>query len=103
MAASSADVAIVSDSIVGLIGFLDLGKRISLCIAINFAWAIPWNLVAVLGASGAWVDVRIAPEWAGLGEIGSVVPVFLMSWAVAWGYGGSGGSGGGGSGSGGAV
>ena len=66
MAASSANVAIVSDSIVGLIGFLDLSKRISLCIAINFAWAILWNLVAVLGASGAWVDVRIAPECAGL-------------------------------------
>lgn len=86
MAASSADVSIISDSIVGLVGFLDLSQRVSLCIHINFAWAILWNLVAILGASGAWVSVRIAPEWAGLGEIGSVLPVFLVSWAVGWGY-----------------
>ena len=86
MAASSADVAIISDSIVALVGFLDLSERVGLCIRINFAWAIVWNLVAIMGASGAWVDVRIAPEWAGLGEMGSVLPVFLVSWAVGWGY-----------------
>jgi heavy metal translocating P-type ATPase len=86
MAASSADVSIISDSIQGLIAFLQLSDRVVWCVRINFAWAILWNLVAILGASGAWVKVRIAPEWAGLGEIGSVLPVFLVSWAVSWGY-----------------
>ncbi|KAA8893083.1 E1-E2 ATPase-domain-containing protein [Sphaerosporella brunnea] len=86
MAASSADVSIISDSIYGLIGFLELSNRVAWCIRINFAWAIVWNVVAILGASGAWVKVRIAPEWAGLGEIGSVLPVFVVSWAVGWGY-----------------
>jgi P-type E1-E2 ATPase len=79
MATNSADVAIVSDSIVGLVGFLDLSKRVSQCIHINFAWAILWNVAAILGVSGVWINVRIAPEWAGLGEIGSVLPVFLVS------------------------
>jgi heavy metal translocating P-type ATPase len=86
MAASSADVSIISDSIQGLIAFLELSDRVVWCVRINFAWAILWNLVAILGASGAWVKVRIAPEWAGLGEIGSVLPVFVVSWAVGWGY-----------------
>jgi cation transport ATPase len=86
MAANSADVVIVSDSIIGLLGFLNLCQRISLCVRLNFAWALLWNLFAILGASGAWVNVRIAPEYAGLGEIGSVLPVFIISWAVGWGY-----------------
>lgn len=53
---------------------------------LNFAWAIIWNLFAILGASGAWGKARISPEWAGLGEVGSVAPVFVVSVAVGWGY-----------------
>lgn len=86
MAASSADVSIISDSIVGLVSFLELSRRVSVCIAINFTWAILWNIVAILGASGGWGKIRISPEWAGLGEIASVCPVFIVSWAVGWGY-----------------
>ncbi|KAI5805052.1 E1-E2 ATPase-domain-containing protein [Geopyxis carbonaria] len=86
MATNSADVAIISDSIVGLIGFLELSRRIHMCIILNFAWAVGWNVFAILGASGAWVNVRIAPQWAGLGEVGSVLPVFLISALVGWGY-----------------
>lgn len=86
MASNSADVAIISDSIVALISFLDLAKRVVWCIRMNFVWAIVWNLIAILGTSGAWKNVRIPPQYAGLGEIGSVLPVFIISLAVGLGY-----------------
>ncbi|KAH9050898.1 heavy metal translocatin [Lactarius deliciosus] len=49
---------------------------------INFAWACVYNLFAVLLAAGAFVDVRIAPEYAGLGEVVSVVPVVFVAWSM---------------------
>lgn len=49
---------------------------------INFAWAFLYNLLAVLGAAGALVRVHIAPEYAGLGEMVSVVPVVLVAWSM---------------------
>ena len=48
----------------------------------NFAWACVYNLVAVLLAAGAFVKVRIAPEYAGLGEVVSVVPVVFVAWSM---------------------
>ncbi|EJD46950.1 heavy metal translocatin [Auricularia subglabra TFB-10046 SS5] len=49
---------------------------------INFVWAFLYNLLAVLGAAGALVRVRIAPEYAGLGEMVSVVPVVVVAWSM---------------------
>ena len=48
----------------------------------NFAWSCVYNLFAVLLASGAFVKVRIAPEYAGLGEVVSVVPVVFVAWSM---------------------
>ena len=48
----------------------------------NFAWACVYNLFAVLLAAGAFVKVRIAPEYAGLGEVVSVVPVVFVAWSM---------------------
>ncbi|PHH58603.1 hypothetical protein CDD82_2840 [Ophiocordyceps australis] len=44
-------------------------------IVFNFVWAAAYNVVALLFASGALVSVRIAPAYAGLGEMLSVLPV----------------------------
>ncbi|KAI0255596.1 heavy metal translocatin [Lactifluus subvellereus] len=51
-------------------------------VCLNFAWAFVYNLFAVLLAAGAFLKVRIAPEYAGLGEIVSVVPVVLVAWSM---------------------
>ncbi len=50
---------------------------------INCVWACVcvYTFFAVLPAAGAFVDVRIAPEYAGFGEIVSVVPVLLVAWS----------------------
>lgn len=79
VAVSAADVAILSTSLTSVVNFLDLSKRVRICIWISFAWAVLWNFFAVLAAGGAFVVVRIAPEWAGLGELGSVLPVVIIA------------------------
>ncbi|PNY24098.1 P-type cation-transporting ATPase [Tolypocladium capitatum] len=45
----------------------------------NFAWSAAYNVLAILLASGAFVDVRIPPAYAGLGEIVSVLPVIVAA------------------------
>ncbi|KAH8152360.1 uncharacterized protein LAJ45_03787 [Morchella importuna] len=57
VAISAADVAILSTSLTSVISFLDL----------------------MIAAGGGFVAVRISPEWAGLGELGSVLPVVIIA------------------------
>ncbi|KAG8406454.1 hypothetical protein J3458_021286 [Metarhizium acridum] len=45
----------------------------------NFAWSAVYNVLAILLASGAFVNIRIPPAYAGLGEIVSVVPVIVAA------------------------
>lgn len=47
--------------------------------AFNFVWSGVYNVLAVTMASGAWVNFRIPPAYAGLGEMVSVVPVILAA------------------------
>lgn len=86
LAANSADIAILKDSLEGIIGFLKLCRRVRVCVYANFGWAVVWNFVAILGACGALVKFRITPEWAGLGELVSVTPIFLISACVGLGF-----------------
>lgn len=51
-------------------------------IALNFVWAFVYNAVAVLFATGAFVDVRLPPQYAGLGEMVSVLPVVVVAWSM---------------------
>lgn len=46
---------------------------------VGIAWCIIYFFFAILLASGATVNFRIPPQFAGLGEIVSVVPVILTS------------------------
>ncbi|KJZ77671.1 hypothetical protein HIM_02848 [Hirsutella minnesotensis 3608] len=48
-------------------------------IVFNFVWSATYNLLALLLASGALVNVRIPPAYAGLGELVSVLPVVLAA------------------------
>ncbi|KAH0605615.1 uncharacterized protein H6S33_004837 [Morchella sextelata] len=57
VAISAADVAILSTSLTSVVSFLDL----------------------MIAAGGGFVAVRISPEWAGLGELGSVLPVVIIA------------------------
>ena len=88
MAGEAADVVLVREGVEGVAGVLRLARRAQVCVAVNFCWAVCWNVFAVLAASGAVVKFRIEPEWAGAGEVGSVLPVFVVSLMVGVGWGG---------------
>ncbi|UNI22330.1 hypothetical protein JDV02_008228 [Purpureocillium takamizusanense] len=47
--------------------------------AFNFGWSATYNMLAILLASGALVNARIPPAYAGLGEIVSVLPVIFAA------------------------
>jgi Cu2+-exporting ATPase len=50
----------------------------------NFCWAFVYNTFAVLLAAGAFVNARIPPRYAGLGELVSVLPVILVALQLRW-------------------
>lgn len=43
-----------------------------------------YNLFAILLAAGAFVRARIPPEYAGLGELVSVLPVIAVGVGMKW-------------------
>ncbi|KZV93124.1 heavy metal translocatin [Exidia glandulosa HHB12029] len=83
VAASAASVLLLNPSLCAeLDAILTLSLGASRRIYINFAWSFVYNLLAVLAAAGAFVKIRIAPEYAGLGEIVSVLPVVIIAWSI---------------------
>lgn len=48
-------------------------------VVLNFAWSFVYNLLAILLAAGAFVNARTPLQYAGLGEIISVLPAILIA------------------------
>ncbi|EKG19812.1 Cof protein [Macrophomina phaseolina MS6] len=83
VAASAADAVLTADSLQGLLVLLNISKSAFTRICMNFGWSFVYNVFAILLAAGAFPgDVRIPPEFAGLGEVVSVVPVVLIAWQL---------------------
>ncbi|KII85370.1 hypothetical protein PLICRDRAFT_178451 [Plicaturopsis crispa FD-325 SS-3] len=90
IAVSAADVVVVDAGGDG--DGVDLARSVRVVLAVsrgaghrivlNFVWSFVYNLGAVLLAAGAFVDVRVPPEYAALGEMVSVVPVVLVAWSM---------------------
>jgi cation transport ATPase len=53
-------------------------------VAFNFGWSFVYNVFAVLLGAGAFVTARIPPEYAGLGELVSVLPVIVAAVLLRW-------------------
>ncbi|KAF7790250.1 hypothetical protein EIP86_001202 [Pleurotus ostreatoroseus] len=83
-ASSAADAVLIRPSLTGIIALMDLSTAVNRRIVLNFAWSAVYNLVAVLFAAGAFVNARISPAYAGLGEIVSVLPVVLIAMQLKW-------------------
>ncbi|KAI0630753.1 heavy metal translocatin [Trametes polyzona] len=83
-ASAAADVVLTHPTLAGLVALLELSDAVHRRIALNFAWAAAYNLVAILFAAGAFVDVRVPPAYAGLGELVSVLPVVLVAVQLKW-------------------
>lgn len=84
VAQNAADVVLVRPNLGGILVLLDLSKAAFHRISFNFAWSFVYNLFAILLAGGAFVNARIPPQYAGLGEIVSVLPVILIALQLRW-------------------
>ncbi|KAI1767738.1 heavy metal translocatin [Hypoxylon sp. FL1150] len=90
VARSAADVVLVRPSLAGLVVMMDVSRAAVRRVAFNFGWSAVYNLFAVLLAAGAFVtagksgSARIPPEFAGLGELVSVLPVVLVAVSLRW-------------------
>ncbi|EMD37412.1 hypothetical protein CERSUDRAFT_83183 [Gelatoporia subvermispora B] len=83
-ASTAADAVLLNPSLSGILTLLQLSDAVSRRIMVNFVWCAVYNLGAALFATGALVDVRIAPAFAGLGEVVSVLPVVLVAIQMRW-------------------
>jgi P-type E1-E2 ATPase len=84
VAQAAADVVLMRPHLGGILVLLDLSKAAFHRILFNFAWSFVYNLFAILLAAGAFVNARIPPQYAGLGEIVSVLPVILIALQLRW-------------------
>ncbi|CAE7070896.1 unnamed protein product, partial [Rhizoctonia solani] len=79
VASSAAQVVLLSSLHTGLLELFSLARAARRRVWINFAWAGVYNAVAILLACGVLGRARIPPQWAGLGELVSVLPVVSLS------------------------
>ncbi|KAM0325166.1 hypothetical protein ACHAQA_007705 [Verticillium albo-atrum] len=84
VAKSAADVVLMRPSLGGIITAMVVSKKSIHRIAFNFGWSFVYNTFAVLLGSGAFVRARIPPEFAGLGELVSVLPVIAAAVMLRW-------------------
>jgi heavy metal translocating P-type ATPase len=84
IAQSAADIILVRPSLSGVLTIINVSKKAMRRVAFNFGWSFVYNLFAVLLGAGAFVHARIPPEFAGLGELVSVLPVVLAAVLLKW-------------------
>lgn len=84
VAQSAADVVLMRPSLAGILTMMDASQKSVNRIKFNFAWSFVYNTFAILLAAGAFVNARIPPEFAGLGELVSVLPVIAAALLLRW-------------------
>ena len=84
VAQSAADVVLMRPSLAGIPTMINASRKSVNRIRFNFAWSFVYNTFAVLLAAGAFVNARIPPEFAGLGELVSVLPVIFAAVLLRW-------------------
>ncbi|KAL1801493.1 hypothetical protein ACET3X_001835 [Alternaria dauci] len=88
IAKSAADVVLMTTRLHDVLLLFDISFAAYRRIVLNFSWSALYNVVAILLAAGAFVkvgeQVRIKPQWAGLGELVSVLPVVLIAFQMRW-------------------
>ena len=84
VAQSAADVVLMRPNLSGILTMINTSKVAMRRIRFNFGWSFVYNLFAILLAAGIFVNARIPPAFAGLGEIVSVLPVILAAVLLRW-------------------
>ncbi|KAI1751492.1 E1-E2 ATPase-domain-containing protein [Xylaria castorea] len=75
---SAADIVLLS-GLSGIPFLIDVSHAAFARITFNFVWSAIYNVFAILLAGGAFVRVRIAPAYAGAGELVSILPIIITS------------------------
>ncbi|KAH6670797.1 E1-E2 ATPase-domain-containing protein [Halenospora varia] len=84
IAQSAADAVLMRPSLRGILILIDLSKAFHRRVVFNFTWSFIYNIFAILLAAGAFPHARIPPQYAGLGEIVSVLPVIAVAMQLKW-------------------
>ncbi|EPE08084.1 copper-translocating p-type atpase [Ophiostoma piceae UAMH 11346] len=89
VAQSAADVVLLRPDLNGLLVARAVSRKAVHRIVFNFGWSFVYNLFAILLATGVFEavstrNVRIPPEYAGLGELVSVLPVVVAATLLRW-------------------
>ncbi|KAJ6027987.1 hypothetical protein N7540_003563 [Penicillium herquei] len=84
VAQSAADVVLMRPSLTGIPVMMNASRAAVNRIKFNFTWSVIYNTFAILLAAGAFVNARIPPEFAGLGELVSVLPVIAAAVLLRW-------------------
>ncbi|KAK8906368.1 hypothetical protein QC760_004961 [Botrytis cinerea] len=84
IAQNAADAVLIRPALSGVIVLIDLSKTFYRRVVFNFTWSFVYNTFAILLAAGAFPNARIPPQYAGLGEIVSVLPVIAIGVQLRW-------------------
>jgi Cd2+-exporting ATPase len=84
IAQGAADAVLIRPALRGVLTLMDLSRAFYRRVVFNFTWAFVYNLLAILLAAGAFPRARIPPQFAGLGEIVSVLPVIAIAVQLRW-------------------
>ncbi|KAF1965194.1 copper-translocating P-t [Bimuria novae-zelandiae CBS 107.79] len=84
VAKSAADVVLMRPSLAGILVAIAISRKSFHRIMFNFGWGFVYNVFAILLAAGVFVHARIPPEYAGLGELVSVLPVIAAGVLLKW-------------------
>ncbi|KAF7343855.1 Heavy metal translocatin [Mycena sanguinolenta] len=83
VAVAAAGALVASESMKrGVLAALDVAKDAQQHMVVALGWCVLYNAAALLFAGGVFVRVRIEPQWAGLGELVSLVPVLIVGFAL---------------------
>ncbi|MCJ1289985.1 hypothetical protein MMC34_001520 [Xylographa carneopallida] len=84
VASGAADAILLRPALSGILVLMDLSAAFHRRVCFNFLWAFVYNVFAILLAAGAFVNARIPPQYAGLGELVSVLPVVAIAMQLRW-------------------
>ena len=84
IAQSAADAVLMRPSLKGVLVMMDLSMAFYRRVVFNFTWSCVYNIAAILLAAGAFPHARIPPQFAGLGEIVSILPVIAVAMHLKW-------------------
>ncbi|KAF3051768.1 hypothetical protein E8E11_010486 [Didymella keratinophila] len=91
VAKQAADIVLLTDRLGDVLVALDIARAAYRRIVANFVWSAVYNFGAVLLAAGACAgtkkggqEVKIPPQWAGLGELVSMLPVVVIAVQMRW-------------------